>query len=101
MDEAHHLRKIEITIFQKKNLGAASVEYIQQCLYAYPQISPIFYVFHKLLKSFKLHQGSKAGLKPYAVFLMILKFIENSQANTMTELFMKFVEYYAYSEFYE
>lgn len=75
MDDDHHCRKIDITIFQKNNVADKYVKYIEQCIYTYPQISPIFCTFHQLLKSFDLHLPSKTGLKTYAIFLMILKFV--------------------------
>lgn len=65
-------RKIDITIFQKKNNGQKYVRYIQEQLTYYPLVRPVFFALQKLLRSFNLNNPSKNGVKTYAIFLMIL-----------------------------
>lgn len=74
IDLDHRLgcRKIDITIFQKKNNGQKYVSFILDRLAYYPFIKPVFFALQKLLRSFNLNNPSKNGVKTYAIFLMIL-----------------------------
>lgn len=65
-------RKIDITIFQKKNNGQKYVRYIRDRMAYNPLIKPVYFGLHKLLRSYGLNNPSKNGLKTYAIFLMIL-----------------------------
>ena len=95
-------RKIDITIYQKKTNVQKYVRYIEQCISVYPHIITMFYLYHKLLKSFNLHLFTRGGLKTYAMFLMILHFVHHCSAETMMELFTKFISFYAnYFQYHE
>lgn len=67
-----HNRKIDITIFQKRNNGQKYVQFIYNKLNERWQIKPVFFTLHRLLRSFNLQNPAKNGLKTYAIFLIIL-----------------------------
>lgn len=75
-------RKIDITIFQKKNNGQKYVRFIQDRLLYYPLIKPVFYAIQRLLRAFNLNHPSKNGVKTYTIFLMILFCAENFKPMT-------------------
>ena len=61
----------------------------------YPQITPIFFFFHKLLENFDLHRPTKKGIKNYTLFLMILDIVQyNPNVLTLSQLFCSFVNCY-------
>lgn len=72
LDQRLGYRKIDITIFQKKNNGQKYVRYIHDRLMYNPYIKPVFFAMQKLLRSFNLNNPAKNGIKTYAIFLMIL-----------------------------
>ena len=88
-------RKIDITIFQKKNNGQKYVEFILSKLAQYEHIKPVFFCLQRLLFSFNLHNPAKNGLKTYTIFLMILLMAENMRLGSPAELFINTVYYYA------
>lgn len=93
--------KIDITIFQKKNNGQKYVRYICDRLNQNYLIKPVFFTFHRLLKSFHLGNPTKNGLKTYTIFLMLLISLENLKSNTAGELFINTIYYYTYCFAYE
>jgi DNA polymerase sigma len=64
-------RKIDISVFHKKNSCKMYSNYINETLMNYPQIKPIFFVIKKISETFNLHNSLINGLKTYSLFLMI------------------------------
>lgn len=95
MDSNHNNRKIDITIFQKKNNGQKYVKFILSKLYEHQLIKPVFFSLRELLRSFNLHNPAKNGLKTYTIFIMILILAENMKFSSVGELFMNTIYYYA------
>lgn len=96
LDRSFNCRKIDITIFQKKNNGQKYVRYVTQQL-AYNQfIRPVFFALHKLLQHFNLENPAKNGVKTYAIFLMILLSASRTHYTNAAELFINTIYFYAH-----
>jgi hypothetical protein len=96
LDHKLNNRKIDITIFQKKNNGQKYVKYITEQLRYLPLIKPVFFTFQKLLYHFKLENPAKNGLKTYAIFLMILLSASRVHYSNAAELFINTIYFYAH-----
>ena len=86
-----HSRKIDITIFQKKNNARKYVQFIQKTLSFNPFIKPIFFTVHKLLENYNIHRPTKLGLKTYTIFLMILLVAYQKPADNLGQFFFNFI----------
>lgn len=96
LNEKLHFRKIDITIFQKKNNGQKYVRYIQDRMAHNSFIKPVFFALHKLLRCFNLNNPAKNGLKTYAIFLMILISAERFKSLNAGHLFINTIYFYAH-----
>lgn len=101
LEQKLNYRKIDITIFQKKNNGQKYVRFIAERLYYNPFLKPVFFAVHKLLRSYDLANPAKNGLKTYAIFLMVLLSAERCKAMSSGELFINTIYFYAHYFLYE
>lgn len=101
MQAKYHSRKIDITIFQKKNNGQKYVRFIRDKLNENTLIKPVFFALHRLLKSFGLSNPAKNGIKTYAIFLMLLISFEALKTESIGQFFINTIYYYSYCFPYE
>ena len=94
-------RKIDVAVFQYRNNGEKYVTFIKTQLSQNPFIQPLFFVFRKILKNFKLSNPTKGGIKTYALFLMLWIAVSCFPANSLGQAFINVVLYFNHQFQYE
>lgn len=89
-------RKLDITIFQKKNNGEKYVQFVKEGLTMYPTIRPIFFTFHRILQSFSLHNPARGGVKTYAIYLMVMWMVSQNSVENIGQILVNLFYYYTY-----
>ena len=101
LSSKYNRRKIDIAAFQYRNNGEKYVTFIKSQLLLNPFIRPLFFVFRKILKNFKLSNPTKGGIKTYALFLMLWIAISYFPANSVGQAFINVILYFNYNFQYE
>ncbi len=97
MNKHYKERRIDISIFHKKNKSQQCSQFINQQLYYHPVIKPIFVMLKHILREYDLHLYEQGGLKTYTLFLMILRIVEmNPEIRSIGNLLYTLCYYYGY-----
>ena len=90
-------RKIDISILTPNNNGRQHAEYVKQFICMFPQIKPLFYVIKKLTYSYRLNDPLKFGIRSFAIFLMLIIFMQEPHQDNLGGLLLKFLYKFGYA----
>lgn len=89
-------RRIDLSIFSPNNSGRQHVEYVNQFIRIFPQIKPLFYVIKKLTNCYKMNDPMKFGVRSFALFLMLVIFMQEPHSDNLGDLLLRFLYKYGY-----
>ncbi len=94
-------RKIDITVIDKSHNGLETVQYINQYLKLIPEMQAIYIIIKSLTYQYKLYDPKNGGIRSYAIFLMLLSFLQTHMETSTAQRLLQFLYYFGYIYEYE